>query len=111
SVTPQHGSPQTGSWSRRQFLTATAAGTAATLAAHASLAAPAILTSAKTDRPVVTGAGDHRYEVNHQWAQLPAEFQWQTTHSAAVDGPGLVYVIHEGHADKPEHPSIFVFAE
>lgn len=106
-----HGCTHPGGWSRRQFLSAAAAGTAATLAAQASLAAPAILTSAKTDRPVVTGAGEHRYEVNHHWAQLPAEFQWQTTHNAAVDGQGLVYVIHEGHADKPEHPSIFVFAE
>ena len=45
----------------------------------------------------------------HDWPQLPAPFQWQTTHNVAVDRAGQLYVIHEGHADKPDHPSIFVF--
>ena len=55
------------------------------------------------------GEGQYQYEPNHQWAQLPDKFQWQTTHGVAVDREGLVYVIHEGHADKKDHPAIFVF--
>ena len=89
--------------SRRSFLGATAVGAAATLAAPAIHAAP------KTDTRVLVGSGDHRYEVHHDWARLPDEFTWQTTHNVAVDRDGLLYVIHEGKREQPDHPSIFVF--
>jgi hypothetical protein len=72
-------------------------------------AAPAVLTAQKSDSKILTGSDDHRYEVLHDWAQLPAKYQWQTTHNVAVDGEGLLYVIHEGREDQPDHPSIFVF--
>lgn len=89
--------------SRRRFLGVLAAGSAA-------IAAPAVLAADKSDsRIVVVGEGDHRFEVRHQWPQLPSQFQWQTTHGVALDREGLLYVIHEGHADKPDHPAIFVF--
>jgi len=89
--------------SRRKFLATTAAGAAA------ALAAPAIVTASKTDSKLITGEGDHQFEVTHQWAQLPSQYSWQTTHNVAIDREGLVYIIHEGHDDKPDHPSIFVF--
>jgi hypothetical protein len=47
--------------------------------------------------------------VQHDWPELPEKYSWQTTHNVAVDKAGNLYVIHEGHADKPDHPSIFVF--
>ncbi len=89
--------------SRREFLTAAGAG------AVASMAFPSVITAAKTDSQVVVGEGDYRYEVIHDWPRLPEPFRWQTTHNVAVDREGLLYVIHEGHADKPDHPAIFVF--
>ncbi len=89
---------------RRQFLKTTAA-----VGAAAYLAAPAIVTADKTESKTIIGQGEHQYEVRHDWAQLPAEFSWQTTHNVAVDREGLVYVIHEGREDLKEHPSIFVF--
>jgi hypothetical protein len=94
--------------SRRHFVQHAAAGTLALAAA------PAVVTASKTDSTAdvgkhVIGQGDHRYEVDHHWAQLPDKYTWQTTHNVAVDGQGLVYVIHEGHFDKKDHPSIFVF--
>jgi len=89
--------------SRRNFLAATAAG------ATATLAAPAIITASKSDSRVIIGKGDFRYEVLHQWPQLPDPFIWQTTHNVAVDREGLLYVIHEGRAELKDHPSIFVF--
>lgn len=95
--------PHRGTVTRRRFLAQTAAGAAATLAA------PAILTASKTDSKVILGEGDHRYEVLHNWPQLPSSFQWQTTHNVAVDRDGFLYVIHEGREDAKEHPSIFVF--
>lgn len=87
---------------RREFLQATAG-------AMAIAAAPTILTASKTRESTIIGAGDYRYEVIHYWPQLPDKFSWQTTHNVALDKAGNLYVIHEGHADKPEHPSIFVF--
>jgi hypothetical protein len=91
---------------RREFLQI-AAGAAAGVAGIA--AAPRILTAKKTDSPVILGDGEHKYEVVHDWPQLPDQFTWQTTHNVAIDKAGNLYVIHEGHADKPDHPAIFVF--
>ena len=87
---------------RREFLQM-AAGAAAVAAA------PTILTARKTDSPVILGSGEHRYEVLHDWPQLPDRFTWQTTHNVAIDKAGNLYVIHEGDPKKPDHPAIFVF--
>src|SRR4051812_12629275 len=87
-------------FSRRRFLATSAA---------AALAAPRILTAKKSDTPLVIGAGEHKYEVQHYWPQLPDKYTWQTTHNVAVDREGLLYVIHEGRENLPDHPSIFVF--
>ncbi len=98
-----------GSVGRRGFLGAAAATTAVVLLPTTTgLAAPFIQTSKNRPKNIL-GQGDYQYEMNHQWAQLPDKFTWQTTHNVAVDPDGLVYVIHEGHEDKPDHPSIFVF--
>lgn len=88
------------SWSRRRFLQTTSLG---------SLMAPAIVTAQKSDSALIVGAGDYRYEVLHDWARLPKRFSWQTSHNVAIDREGLLYVIHEGHKAKTDHPSIFVF--
>src|SRR5438552_1751367 len=87
---------------RRQFLSA-AAGTAVVLAA------PTVLTARKTESKLMVGEGEYKYEVNHEWPQLPDKFTWQTTHNVAVDKAGNLYVIHEGRANLKDHPSIFVF--
>jgi len=90
--------------SRRQFLTASAVGVAS------ALAAPAVHTLAKTDSgKLIIGEGEHRYEVQHMWGELPDKFTWQTTHNVAVDKNQNVYVIHEGRHEQKDHPSIFVF--
>jgi hypothetical protein len=88
--------------SRRRFVASVAATTAV-------LAAPRVLTAQKSGKQLVIGEGEHRYEVHHHWAQLPARYTWQTTHNVAVDREGLVYVIHEGRENLKDHPSIFVF--
>ncbi len=87
------------SLSRRRFLSAAAI----------SVAAPQVLTAQKSGRQQIIGSGSHRYEVHHNWAQLPAKYSWQTTHNVAVDRHGLLYVIHEGRENLKDHPSIFVF--
>lgn len=87
-------------FSRRRFLATSAA---------AALAAPRILTAKKSDSQLVIGEGEHKYEVQHYWPQLPDKYTWQTTHNVAIDRDGLLYVIHEGRENLPHHPSIFVF--
>jgi hypothetical protein len=67
------------------------------------------MTSRKSHAATIWGREPHRYEFIHQWAQLPSQYHWQTTHNVAVDSEGLVYVIHEGNAELADHPSIFVF--
>ncbi|MDB5386787.1 MAG: hypothetical protein JWM11_2433 [Planctomycetaceae bacterium] len=90
--------------SRRQFLTsATVAGAAALLGA------PAVITASKTDTALIVGQGDYKFQVIHDFPQLPSQFTWQTTHNVAVDRAGNLYVIHEGQENLKDHPSIFVF--
>lgn len=89
--------------SRRQFLQTTAA------AAVTIAGAPMVLTASKTEKPMIVGEGEHQFEVQHNWPQLPDQFKWQTTHNVAVDKAGNLYVIHEGRTDLKDHPSIFVF--
>jgi 6-bladed beta-propeller len=87
---------------RREFLKV-AAGAAAVVAA------PTILTAKKTDSPLIIGSGEHKYEVLHNWPQLPSQYSWQTTHDVAFDSAGNLYVIHEGNKKLKDHPAIFVF--
>jgi len=84
---------------RRRFIATTAA----------ALVAPQVLTAQKSEKQLVIGEGAHRYEVLHNWPQLPDRFSWQITHNVAIDREGLLYVIHEGRENLKEHPSIFVF--
>jgi hypothetical protein len=87
---------------RRSFLRSAAAGAAA-------LVCPTIWIPRRSKRVAVWGQGPFEFEFIHTWAQLPSQYNWQTTHNVAVDSDGLVYVIHEGRAEQREHPSIFVF--
>ncbi|MGI9458016.1 MAG: peptidase, partial [Aeoliella sp.] len=74
------------------------------------LTMPNIATAKKTESSqTIVGAGEHQYEVDHNWAQLPDKYTWQTTHNVAVGTEGLLYVIHEGRLDQDSHPSIFAF--
>src|SRR3954449_11245848 len=87
---------------RRDFLKA-----AAGVAAVATV--PTLLTAKKTNSLVILGDGEYKYEALHNWPQLPDKYTWQTTHDVAFDKAGNLYVIHEGHKDKKDHPAIFVF--
>ncbi|MCH2201317.1 MAG: hypothetical protein MK102_05080 [Fuerstiella sp.] len=88
---------------RRTFLGASAT------AAMTVVGAPQVLTARRTTEEVIVGDGEFRYRIEHAWPQLPERYSWQTTHNVAVDSEANLYVIHEGRADQPDHPSIFVF--
>ena len=92
------------SMSRRHFLATSVAGSAAIAAA------PSVITASKTNSQLIVGEGDYRYNVIHDWPQLPSKYNWQTTHNVAVDRDHNLYVIHQGNfKDQAEHPNIFVF--
>ena len=74
--------------SRRSFLSTAAASTAAVAMG------PTILAGSKTDKPLVVGEGEHKFEILHDWPKLPDKFTWQTTHNVAVDKAGNLFVIH-----------------
>jgi hypothetical protein len=74
-----------------------------------TIAAAAILTSKRTAAQGVIGEGNFRYQCEHMWPQLPDKYDWQITHNVAIDPDQNLYVIHEGDAARPDHPSIFVF--
>lgn len=92
-------------WNRRDWMKWVGGTAAAT--------APYVITQRRGDAAIRWGgpssAGEYEYEFQHAWAQLPDQYHWQTTHNVAVDGSGLVYVIHEGREELKDHPSIFVF--
>ena len=84
--------------SRRRFLATTAT-------AAAALAAPRVLTAQKSEKQLVIGEGEHRYEVLHNWAQLPDKYRWQTTHNVAVDRDGQS-LRHPRRPREPERSSL-----
>lgn len=94
---------QTSKVNRRQFIQSS------TAAAATAIVAPAVVTGQKSDSKLLVGNDAAKFEVQHDFFQLPAGYSWQTTHNVAVDKAGLIYVIHEGQAKLKEHPSIFVF--
>ena len=79
------------------------------VAAGVSIACPAIVTSKRSAAQNVIGSGDHKFECQHLFPQLPNQYSWQTTHNVAVDPENNLYVIHEGKVSQTDHPSIFVF--
>ncbi|HXD85202.1 MAG TPA: twin-arginine translocation signal domain-containing protein [Urbifossiella sp.] len=77
---------------RRNFLRSSAA------VAAAAATGPTLLgiTRRTEDLNPAVGSGDHKYECFHDWAQLPTDYSWQTTHNVAIDSQGLVYITHQG---------------
>lgn len=90
--------------SRREFTKST------TLGLAGLAAAPAVVTAQRTDTATpMVGEGEHVFQADHNWCQLPDKYHWQITHNVAVGSDGMVYVTHEGKFDLEDHPSIFVF--
>lgn len=90
--------------SRRRFLAQASAVSALAVAPH-------IATASKTNSMLIVGSEEHKFEVLHNFPQLPSSYSWQTTHNVAVDAANNLYVIHEGRENQKDHPSIFVFDE
>src|SRR2546430_7552502 len=81
------------------------------LAAAAAAAGPYIIgadVKSGIKNPVIK-AGDHEYEVIHDWGNLPSNIKYGNTHSVVEDAQGHIYVHHTVHASSPSPDSVVVF--
>jgi hypothetical protein len=77
----------------------------------ASVALPAILHAddkAGSKLPVL-GSGDHVYEAQHDWGELPANIRYGNTHGVVEDSQGRIYVHHTVNAASESSDSMVVF--
>jgi hypothetical protein len=100
----QRSSARCGS-SRRTFLQQVGAGLGGAVIGPTLLNA----TSKSGSRPPVVGAGEHTYEVYHDWGTLPAGLEYGNTHGVCEDGEGRIYVHHTVHATSERHDTMVVF--
>ncbi len=84
---------------RRSFLFAAGAG------------APLILgaTNKSGSAKPVMGEGDHKFEVTHDWGELPADIKYGNTHGVCEDSQGHIYVHHTVNAASESSDSMVVF--
>lgn len=78
-----------------------------------ALAAPFLLDASDKSgnkRPVI-GEGAFRYEVFHDWGELPRSIQYGNTHGVCEDSQGRIYVHHTVNAASESHDSMVVFDE
>jgi hypothetical protein len=84
---------------RRRFLT--------------GMSAPLILGAADKSgsaRPIV-GEGAHKYEVIHDWGEVPASIRYGNTHGVCQDSQGRMYIHHTVNKTSESHDTMVVFDE
>ncbi len=86
--------------SRRTFLGAAASAFASPLLPRLSKVLP---------RQIIVGAGDHRYEVIHDWLTPPDSIKWGDTHGITTDSHGNIYIAHTVHPSSVKPDAICVF--
>ncbi len=86
---------------RRQFV----------LGLAAPLAAPLLLNAQRKSGSglPITGAGEHTYEVIHDWGELPSHIKYGNTHGVCEDSQGRIYVHHTVHDSSTSADSMVVF--
>ncbi len=75
------------------------------------LAAPLILgadNKSGSQKPIL-GDGDHKYEVTHDWGELPADISYGNTHGVCEDSHGHIYIHHTVFATSEKSDSMVVF--
>jgi hypothetical protein len=59
--------------------------------------------------PIIVGSGEHTYEVQHDWGQLPTAIAYGNTHGVCEDSKGNIYIKHTVHATSSKADAIVVF--
>lgn len=73
--------------------------------------APAILGAADKagSKLPVLGSGEHVYEAQHDWGELPAQIKYGNTHGVVEDSQRRIYVHHTVNAASESSDSMVVF--
>lgn len=75
------------------------------------LAAPLFLGASNKSgsaRPIV-GEGTHKYEVIHDWGELPPSIAYGNTHGVCQDSRGRMYIHHTVNKTSESHDTMVVF--
>ncbi len=88
---------------RRSFLVSAAAAAASPLILGAE-------NKSGSARPV-TGQGAWKYEMIHDWGELPAGLKYGNTHGVVEDSQGRIYVHHTVNKTSEKHDTMVVFDE
>ncbi len=86
---------------RRGFLAATAS----------TVAAPYIMganTKSGASLPII-GEGKYKYEVTHDWGELPSEISYGNCHGVVEDAQGHIYIHHTVNKNSKSDDSMVVF--
>ena len=59
----------------------------------------------------IIGEGEHKYEVIHDWGQVPSHIKYGNTHSIVEDSNGHIYVHHTVHKTSPSSDTVVVYDE
>ena len=73
--------------------------------------APLILGAEKKSgntKPIL-GEGSHKYEVTHDWGELPSSIRYGNTHGVCEDSQGHIYVHHTVNKISESHDTMVVF--
>jgi hypothetical protein len=57
----------------------------------------------------ILGEGDHKYEVTHDWGELPASIQYGNTHGVCEDSQGRIYIHHTVNKASESHDTMVIF--
>lgn len=57
----------------------------------------------------MVGAGEHRYEVLHDWLMPPSDIAYGNTHGVVQDAQGRFYIAHTVHKSSQKGDAIVVF--
>ncbi|MDX1931797.1 MAG: hypothetical protein SFU56_04255 [Capsulimonadales bacterium] len=68
-----------------------------------------LLSRTEADAPLRIGAGEHTYEVHHDWLVPPDTLRFGDTQGLAQDSKGRIYVSHTVHAESKSKDAICVF--
>jgi hypothetical protein len=77
----------------------------------AALGTPMILgaTNKSGSKLPVLGEGTYKYEVIHDWGELPANIKYGNTHGVCEDSQGHIYIHHTVNQASESHDTMVVF--
>src|SRR5258708_5923465 len=58
---------------------------------------------------LITGSGEHTYEVHHDWLTPPPNIMWGDTHGLAVDRHSNIYVAHTVNPNSVGSDAVLMF--